>query len=262
MPDEEKEQSIEEKKGYIKKFFGFLTGVPTSSLIIYIIASTPLGYALGLKIGVNFLMSFINAILIYPVYLACILRGRFKTAIVMVVIWSIMLSIIIILFTYQDQMRVEKMIVMGERYKNEMFEWLETGKGIESDITRFLPQHLIYFGIFSSLCLITGGLGGFVMGSILLNYMNYYVGCLWHTSQNAGVILYGWSIWAVIRVIGYIIISLFLSTPLIDKIRKKRWQFREYSIYLYTGLSLIIIDIILKYLLAPIWQNIMLEYLH
>ncbi|MGQ9705617.1 MAG: hypothetical protein ACUVWP_01260 [bacterium] len=261
MLDEEKEGQ-EEKKGYIKKFIDFLIGVPISSSIIYIITSTPLGFALGLKVGVNFIMPFINAILIYPVYLAYIIKGRFKTAIFTVLIWSIILSVVVILYSYQDPERAGRIIVMGERYKDEMFEWLATGRGIEGDITKFVPQHLLHLSIFSVLCFATGGFCGLIMGSILLNYMNYYVGFLWHSSQSAGIILYGWSIWAIIRVVGYITISIFLSTPLLCKLLKNNWNFRQYSIYLYTGLSLIILDIILKYNLNSLWREMILKYLY
>ena len=258
----ETKDNVEEKKERIfKKALNLLTGVPTPSYIIYIIASTPIGFALGLKIAISYIMPVINAILIYPVYLAYILKGRLKTAVVMVLVWSMMLSAVVILYSYQDPERTGSMIVMGERYKNEMFEWLKTGRGVEGDISRFLPQHLLHLSTFSILCLATGGFGGLIMGSVLLNYMNYYVGSLWQASQNVKVILYGWSIWSVIRVVGYIIISIFLSTPLINRIEKKSWKFKKYSLYLYLGLLLILLDIILKYTLSPVWRSLILKYI-
>lgn len=262
MSDEENIEDKEEQKGIITRLIEYSKGIPTSSVVIYIIASTPLGFSLGIKIGIDLLLPIINALLIYPVYLLYITRKRYKTAVAMVIFWAVILSAFTILYTYQEPSVAKKIIIRGGTYTEEMWEWLETGKGIEGDITRFFPQHIIHLSLFIMLTLATGGFGGLVSGSILLNYMNYYVGCLALTSTNPGVIsLIGWPIWAEIRVVGYIILSIFFATPLIFKISNKRWKYNRFSNYLYSGLALIIADIILKYLLAPIWRGFIVKYI-
>jgi hypothetical protein len=95
---------------------------------------------------------------------------------------------------------------------------------------------------------------------VLMNYMGHYVGTLAETSAHpARTILLAWHPWAVIRVISFVVIGVVLSAPLLSRIGKFRvdWKMgRRLVAWASAGL---VLDIVLKALLAPTWQRLLLR---
>ena len=99
------------------------------------------------------------------------------------------------------------------------------------------------------------------MGAVLMNYMGHYVGTLAETSAHpARTMLLAWHPWAVIRVISFVVIGVVLSAPLLSRIAKFRvdWTASRGSAPGWAGAGLML-DILLKTLLAPTWQRLLLR---
>jgi hypothetical protein len=233
----------------------------TLSLFFYIIATTPLAFALGVWSGSRILLPLIITISAYPVFLVTFLRKWYKRLILLMILWTVLISFMGILITRCEPELMEQLTIRGTVYKMEMWEWIETGGGAEGTISIFLPQHLIHLGLFIVASIISGGFLGLFMGTILLNYMNYYVGMLGVNATSDIVMLFGWPPWAILRVIGYIILSVVFARPLFTVFRKERLFEKRVLGYFFAGILLIVFDILIKYLLADWWRDIILRWI-
>jgi hypothetical protein len=98
------------------------------------------------------------------------------------------------------------------------------------------------------------------MGALLMNYMGHYVGTLAAASrQPAMTLLLAWHPWAVIRVISFVVIGVVLSVPLLSRIGRFHVDWiAARKLLCWAGAGLVA-DIVLKALLAPAWQRLLLR---
>jgi len=224
-----------------------------------------------------------SVIIIYPAYLFYVFSQRFKNALKLILLWAFILSITIILFSYHMPEYASKIIINGEKYRNEMFLWIKTGEGAEGDYKLFLIPKIKELILFSFLAFITMGFAALLLGAYLLNYMNYYVGTLLLYSKNnltslIFVALFSWPIYAILRVFGYIGLGIsltYLSYTLLIKLFMRKTSSPSYifkknifgktffniskikNILLFS-LILIVLDFILKATIAnAIYQPIL-----
>jgi hypothetical protein len=95
---------------------------------------------------------------------------------------------------------------------------------------------------------------------VLMNYMGHYVGTLAETSAHPALtMLLAWHPWAVVRVISFVAIGVVLSAPLQSRIAKFHidWNAAR-RLLLWAGAGLVV-DVLLKTLLAPTWQRLLLR---
>src|SRR6185436_13419304 len=114
--------------------------------------------------------------------------------------------------------------------------------------------------IFVGLALATGGALAMPMGAVLMNYMGHYVGTLAVRGAHPGLtMMLAWHPWSVVRIISFVILGVVLSVPLLSRITPitiDRHSARRFVIAACAGLA---IDIVLKALLAPAWQRLLLK---
>jgi len=138
---------------------------------------------------------------------------------------------------------------------------VRTGEGPEGDISLFLPIHLRHFLIFCTLSLASGGFLALAMGAVMLGYMNFYVGCLIAASGASWITLaLSWPLWSIVRVVGFIIAGTALGAVLLDRRGKGRTagEKKEKILrFLLLAVALIVLDIILKWLLAGAYQGLL-----
>ncbi len=124
-----------------------------------------------------------------------------------------------ILATVYTEAGISGFVLRGEPYRREMYSWISTGRGAEGDPSLFILPKIREIAVFSVLSFVSAGFLGLFLGSFLLNYMNYYVGCLLLDVKPGYLwapVLFGWPIYAVLRVPGYVALGIVMSKPLID----------------------------------------------
>ena|SRR5436190_2157011 len=99
------------------------------------------------------------------------------------------------------------------------------------------------------------------MGAVLMNQMGHYVGALAAWSAHPAVtIVLGWHPWAVIRIASFVVIGVVLSIPVLSRVAgcSADWRIaaRRYLPWAAIGL---VVDVVLKALLAPAWQRLLLR---
>ena len=243
---------------YISRFYKpniwFLT-------MVYTIIAMTIGFLLGVFISPIFML-ILTAFPFYFIYIFLIKNRDYHRALKLSFLWALTIAIygIILAIIFPDL--TAKAILNSTSYKEEMFIWIKTGVGAESNPALFIPIHLKHFIIFLLTSLGSMSMIGIIFGSYLMNYMDYYVGMLYlNVSPNITnyliISILGWPIWAICRVIGYLFIGLAASIPLTTYLFRQVLPKKEFIRYLIIGIILLILDIILKTILAPIYQNIL-----
>lgn len=204
----------------------------------------------------------------WPAMATLLVRGRRAAAVGAVLGWAAALSFTTIVWTAADPGGAGPLVLNGPAYRDQMFAFIRTGSGAESDPARFIPLHLRHLAIFVLLALPTGGLLAIGMGAALVGYMSFYVGAL--ASACPGSMLpwvAGWPPWALARVAAFVLLGVVLAEPILAL--GARWAGRGVAgaggVFLDAsgaafarrgaGLAaaLLLVDLVLKGWLAPAW---------
>jgi len=219
-----------------------------------------LSYAIGWAIGVPLLVPILNTIASYPFMVVALRQGELRLAIARMLLWALTMGMCAMLMSYAWPTATDTLFLRGAAYRAEMFAWVLTGRGAESTPSQFIPQQLGQAAIFTGLAIATAGALAMPMGAVLMNYMGHYVGTLAAQSrQPALTMLLGWHPWSVIRIISFVTLGVVLSVPLLARLTRVpigRDAARPFLAGACIGLAA---DIVLKMLLAPAWQRLLLR---
>jgi hypothetical protein len=231
-----------------------------SVIAIAIVGATLLSYAAGWAIGIPVLVPILNTLASFPFMVLALKRGDLRLAVTRMLLWALTMGITATLLSYARPAQTGTLFVRGEAYQKEMFAWVLTGQGAESTPSQFIPQQAGHALLFAGLALVTGGGAAMPMGAVLMNYMGHYVGVLAATSRRPVLtMMLGWHPWAVIRVISFVVIGVVLSTPLLSRLGKFRVDRGVGRVLLLAACGGLLADIVLKTLLAPAWQRLLLR---
>lgn len=222
--------------------------------VLYVVLSAAAATLAGVSLS-RWILPVLQATVFFPVYFRQLQQKRWKRSFGLALLWALSLSATVILLSWQAPQRTGEMILNGERYQEEMFAWIATGVGAESDIRLFLPLHLTHLFLFALMSLVSGGMLGLLMGSVLLNYMSFYVGTLLNHSTNfLAVLALAWPPWAIFRVGGFVLVAIALSSLAYRQVGLVSLGSRLEKEVGRNGLILLALDVIFKWGLAPLWQ--------
>ena len=225
-----------------------------------IVAATVLSYAIGWAIGVPALLPLLNTLASFPFMVAALKRGQVPLAIARMLLWALTLAVCATLLSYLDPVRTDALFLRGAWYRAEMFTWVLTGHGAESTPSLFIPQQALHASAFAIAAAATGGVLAMPMGAVLMNQMGHYVGALAASSARPALTMaLGWHPWAVIRVASFVAIGVVLSAPLLGRIGRFTVDWRAARAPLAWACAGLIVDVVMKTLLAPAWQRLLKE---
>ncbi|MHC4990576.1 MAG: hypothetical protein ACYTGC_06305 [Planctomycetota bacterium] len=99
-------------------------------------------------------------------------------------------------------------------YREQMLDWLRTGKGPETRPLATARAHLYELAAYLAAATLTVNLLSIVLGALLLNYMNAYVSRLLVAARRAWTVrLLSWNVWSVIRVAAYVMLGSAAAAP-------------------------------------------------
>jgi hypothetical protein len=220
----------------------------------FAVAAGLLGAWLGLALRNPYLLPLLQAGLAYPLFFGGVRAGRPGRTVALMLLWAVATSLPVILAARSDAAVLEPAILRGKEYRDEMFAWIRTGAGRESSPAQFLPQHALHFVVFAALAFLTAGAAALAMGAALLDYMNFYVGALLAAAAHPGAVApYAWPVYAVVRVVGYVVCAAALASL---RLSKQEPDAKRASLCLLAiGFGLVVADALLKALLAPWWRE-------
>jgi hypothetical protein len=229
-------------------------------IAFFIVFATLLSYAVGWAIGVPVLLPILNTLASVPFMVLALRRGDLRLAVARMLLWALTMGVVATLFSFARPAQTGTLFLRAEAYRSEMFTWVMTGQGAESTPSQFIPQQAGHAALFSGLALATGGAAAMPMGAVLMNYMGHYVGTLAASSRRPALtMMLAWHPWAVIRVISFVAIGVVLSAPLLSRIGRFRVDRHAARALLVWAAAGLVADIVLKTLLAPTWQRLLLR---
>ncbi len=225
-----------------------------------IVIATAASYVLGWLIGRPWLVPILNTAASYPFMVAALRRGDVNVAIGRMLVWAAALAVGATLLSYARPSATDSLFLRGESYRIEMFRWVVTGVGAESTPSVFIPQQTGHAALFALLAIASGSLLAMPMGAVLMNYMGHYVGTLAAASRHPAVTMaLGWHPWAVIRIVSFVVIGVVLSVPLLSLAGASRVSWRAARPLVAWALAGLVLDVVLKTLLAPAWHRLLLR---
>jgi hypothetical protein len=225
-----------------------------------IVAATVFSYAVAWIIGIPLLVPVLNTIASFPFMVQALRSGRLRLAVARMLVWALALGVCATLLSYWQPWRTETLFLRGASYRAEMFAWVMSGRGAESDPARFLPLHLRDAVMFVALALASGGVLAMMMGAALMNYMGHYVGALAAASARPALtMILGWHPWAVVRIVSFVTLGVVLAAPLWSRILGFRFDWRAARPLVGYAAAGLLVDVVMKWLLAPAWQKLLLR---
>jgi hypothetical protein len=196
------------------------------------------------------------------VYARAVREGRARDAAFLAMAWAGGLTVATVAATAWSPQGAFQTIWHAGEFRDDMVRWIGTGRGQEGSIAIFLPRVLVEYALVWILSALSLGLAALLLGSLLLGYMNAYVG--WVVANSDPSIppltsaLVAWPPWSVARVLSFILAgtagALWGATRFYRGTKAPRLVAR---LALFS-LLLLFMDIGLKWWLAPIWR----EWLH
>lgn len=208
------------------------------------------------------LLPVLATLAVYPVLALLIARRQRRAAVFATLLWAASLSASVIALTARRPDAMEPVVLNGAAYRDEMFGFIRTGQGRESDPARFLPQHLLHLGAFCLLAFLSAGLLGIALGAVLVGFMSFYVGSLAAAGGSPALAFaLGWPPWAILRVVAFVLLGVALAEPLLlaarSRVHPAAVGASTRRPWYLIATALLVADAILKYLLAPGWGTLL-----
>lgn len=213
---------------------------------------------LGFWIGSAWLLPVLNAAPAHAVMSWCLLRGARRKAVGLMLWWALWMGAVATFLIAADPWgNASQVVIHGADYAREMRSWVTTGIGCESSPACFVPQHLFHAGVFSALALATAGVAALTMGSILMNYMAFYVASISAASpQPFLTAILGWHPWSLVRIASFVVLGVLLAEPLLGRLAKRTPPPGRLA-WILGAIGGLGADIVIKALLAPTWSGIL-----
>jgi hypothetical protein len=187
----------------------------------------------------------------FPFVLAA--QSSFVKGFLLLLIWTIILSAIVLRLSWIDPEQMESIIWRAKEYTSSMFQWIETGTLPEGSAKQVLLFHLKQTFIYCVVALLTANFFSLILGSALLNYMNFYVARLARSSSHPTAMFFiGWNPWSVVRVLSFLYLGMSVSTLPLMFLFAIPWRY-SWSLFL-PGVAGIVIDILCKIFLSERWR--------
>jgi hypothetical protein len=227
---------------------------------LIIVATTGLSYAIGWAIGIPVLVPLLNTLASYPFMVLALKRGDVRLAVGRMLIWALAMGVTATFLSYARPAQTGLLFLRAQGYRTEMFNWVLTGAGPESTPSQFIPQQVGHAALFAGAALASGGALAMPMGAVLMNQMGHYVGALGAASARPALTMaLGWHPWAAIRIASFVTIGVVLSAPMLGRIARVTVDWRAARTPLAWACAGLIADVVLKWLLAPAWQRLLLR---
>ena len=223
--------------------------------VIVLVSGTCWSYAVGWLVGVPAAVPALNVLPAFPFLYLSLSEGRTNRAIAEMLVWAATLAVCSTLIAYIDPLVAGRLFINAASYRREMFFWVQTGVGAESDPAQFIPAHAQHAAVFCGLSFSTASVVSMAMGALLMNYMGAYVGSLAAVSRHPLLTaLAAWVPWSVIRMASFVVLGVVLAGPLASRLLGFRFRLREHLPALGIAGVGLLADIILKAALAPPWH--------
>lgn len=231
-----------------------------STYLIAVIPALLLPWAL-LPLRNQVLFALLPVVPAAVVYAREIRYGQTRAAIGIALLWALAFTVSTITAATVFQAATAQSIWHSSQFREEMLGWIATGQGAEGNIGIFLPRVAIEYVLVLVLSALSQGAAGLLLGGLLLGYMNGYVGwVVSHADPTTAPILTAataWPPWSVCRVISFVLAGTAAALWGYPRLFARDAERVPTRGILIASVSLLLLDIGLKWWLAPIWRDLL-----
>jgi hypothetical protein len=207
------------------------------------------GYAAG-----SSLHQPLTALLIAPLFLACVTGDRLGRAVGVVVVALGVHSALAIVLSARDPAGAAAILPGAAAYWDRTWLWVATGEDAEYRWATWGPAHaLLLIGVPVS-AYTSFGVIPFAHGVEQVDLMNYYVGRLAALSESpARAVVFGWHPWSVLRGLAYTVLVFEVASWSLERLSGRVLSTRRRRLGRWAaGLGLAGADAVAKLALAPL----------
>ena len=235
--------------------------VQSPFVYLFLLLSVAISIWLGFLASNRYLLPFLNIAFAYPVLFTLLAENQRGKAFLTMLFWALCMGVFMVIGALRDPVAAAASIFHGTAYVQEMFHWIKTGEGAEGNPLLFVPIHLLHIVSFCILSAISASFLSLLMGALLMNYMAFYVANVIQASHYSGVAMWmGWHPWSVIRIISFVVLGVILGEPMVCKLTGRDYEYTGARPFMWAAIGGLILDVLMKSLLAP-WWGIMLRRL-
>jgi hypothetical protein len=182
--------------------FGFVSGIA--------------GFRVGWRTGNRIALPLVQTMLGWVGFLiAWMIVGPFWAAMT-VLAWAAGTSVASIYVFHRHPKETDARVIRAVAYREAMLAWLKTGDGPEKQASTTVTQHAREAIWYTAAAVASANVASIAMGAVLLNYMNAYVATMLRAATSTGVVvMLGWNVWSVIRVVAYVLIGAAGAYPIL-----------------------------------------------
>jgi hypothetical protein len=195
------------------------------------------------------------------VYARLIASRRAVAAVAASLLWAVAISVSTIAASAVYTEGAMKTIWHAGAFRDEMVRWIATGHGPEGDITQFLPRVLVEYALVLALSAVSVGAAALFLGGLLLGYMNGYVGWVVANSDPTVhpwlVALAAWPPWSMCRVLSFVLAGTAGAQWGFPRLYRRGTPRAPVARILAWSVVLLLLDIGIKWWLAPVWRDLL-----
>ncbi|MDB5306505.1 MAG: hypothetical protein JWO38_707 [Gemmataceae bacterium] len=211
-----------------------------------------LGYAAG-----SALHQPATAVLITPLFLACLARDRLGRAVGVVALVFGAHSAVAIVLSARDPAGAAAVLPGSEAYWQRTWLWVSTGEDLEYRWAEWLPAHALLLLVVPLGAYTSFGTVPLATGLEQVDLMNYYVGRLAAVSESpAGAVLFGWHPWSVLRGLAYTVLVFEVASWSLERLSGRPLSTRRRRARRWVcGIGLALLDGAAKFALSPVIRD-------
>jgi len=220
----------------------------------WVVTGTLVSYAVAWVVGVPALVPVLNTLPAFPFLVVALRRGQLGRAVAMMSAWAATMGVAATALSYLDPAGTGRLFIHADAYRHEMFLWVQTGIGAESNPAQFGPSHALHAAVFCALSWVSGSVLSMPMGAVLMNYMGHFVGALASTSRHPlPTVILGWLPWSLVRIASFIVLGVVLGGPVLSRVGGFQYRLGAHRRLLLLALAGLLVDAAVKAALAPAW---------
>jgi hypothetical protein len=167
--------------------------------------------------------------------------------------WTFLLSVLVLFLSWKEPERMERFIWRAGEYSSAMLRWIETGELPEGSTRQVIFFHLKQTLFYCFAAALSANFLGLLLGSALLNYMNFYVARLArNSSRPLQAFLMGWNPWSIIRVLSFLWLGIVVSNFSLRLLFSIPWRLS--AALVIPPILGILLDLSLKIVLSRRWS--------
>ncbi|QEL18422.1 hypothetical protein [Limnoglobus roseus] len=212
------------------------------------------GYELGL-----WPTQLLTGLFLSVVLLPCVMADQFARALAVVALAIGSHSALAIALSAADPVGAAAALRGSSDYWHQTWRWVRSGEDQEYQSGAWLPTHFALLVAVPLTAYTSFGALPLARGVQELDLMNYYVGQLIRVSERPTIaVLLGWHPWSFVRGAAYAVLIFEMTSRSLERMTGRTLcTRRRRRTRLAVGLSLAVLDAVVKWQLAPVVQELL-----